>query len=73
MVLGEEALELFRSRDGFNFSWGLICSDDVSLLELSRAAAAVGRTDLADTLFEQALAAGSGEARATLADQAGRG
>ena len=40
------------------------CSDDVTLLELSRAAAAVGRPSESAALLEKAVAAGSAEAAA---------
>ena len=59
----EEALELFRSRRGFDFSILWTCTDDVSLLELARAAAALGRPD-ADEWLRRARDAGSVEARA---------
>jgi len=58
-----EALDLFTQREGHDFSFMWACSDDVTLLELSRAAAAVGRPSEAATLLAQAVAAGSPEAR----------
>ena len=60
-----EGLDLFTRREGHDFSFMWACSDDVTLLELSRAAAAVGRSSEAATLFEDAVAAGSPEARAS--------
>ena len=60
----DEADELFRSRRGHDFSALWTCTDDVSLLELARAAAAVGRADRAREWFARAQEAGSGEARA---------
>ena len=59
----DEALQLFQERQGYEFGllWG--CSDDVDLLELSRAAAAVGRAELADELLGRAIEFGSAEAR----------
>ncbi len=59
----DEAEELFRSRRGHDFSALWTCTDDVSLLELARAAAALGRADRAREWFEQARNAGSGEAK----------
>ncbi len=61
----EEALELFSGRRGHDFSLMWACSDDVTLLELSRAAAAVGRSSEAADFFEKARAAGSQEALAS--------
>ncbi|HWZ84863.1 MAG TPA: protein kinase, partial [Thermoanaerobaculia bacterium] len=60
----EEALALFRTRTGHDFSFMWACTDDVTLLELSRAAAAVGSGSEAARLLEAALAAGSREAQA---------
>jgi TolB-like protein/tetratricopeptide (TPR) repeat protein len=57
-----EALELFTRRERHDFSFMWACSDDVTLLELSRAAAVVGRRSDAATLLEKAVAAGSQEA-----------
>ena len=50
-----------------DFSYLLTCSDDVSLLELARAAAAVGRANEADVLLSRARRAGSSEAGAAQA------
>ena len=60
----EEAAGLDAGRRGHDFSFMWACTDDVTLLELSRAAAAVGRSDLAADLFARARAAGSREALA---------
>jgi len=54
----EEALELLERRDGFNFSWTLVASSEVSLSELARAAAVLGRDRQARDLREQARKAG---------------
>jgi hypothetical protein len=54
----EEAIELFERREGFNFSWALIASDEVSLNELARAATVLGRDGLARELLERARKAG---------------
>ncbi len=58
-----DALELFERREGHDFSMMWSCTDDVTLLELSRAATSVGRGADAAALFDRALAAGSQEAR----------
>ncbi len=55
----EEALELYESRQGHDFSLMWSCSDDVTLLELSRAAAAAGRIALAAELRSRAVEAGA--------------
>ncbi len=39
----EEAMRLFDGRQGFDLSYLWVCSDEVTLFELSRAAAALGR------------------------------
>ncbi len=59
-----EAARLYRDRRGHDFSFLWACTDDVTLLELARAAAAVGRSGEAEDLFRQARAAGSREALA---------
>jgi len=59
----DEAEALFAARRGHDFSALWTCTDDVSLLELARAAAAVGREERARELWERARSAGSGEAR----------
>ncbi len=58
----DQAVDLFRVRRGHDFSTLWVCTDDVSLLELARAAAAIGRPEDAAGLFAEARAAGSGEA-----------
>ena len=58
----EEALALFRTRSGHDFSFMWACTDGVTLLELSRAAAALGKVSEAADFLEQARAAGSREA-----------
>jgi serine/threonine-protein kinase len=58
----EEAVRLHRDRQGFNFSNMWSCTDDVALLELARAAAALGRSEEAADLLARARAAGSREA-----------
>ena len=60
----EEALALFRSRCGHDFSLMWACSDDVTLLDLARAAAALGRGQQSAALFAEARRAGSREALA---------
>jgi TolB-like protein/Tfp pilus assembly protein PilF len=61
----DEALGLFRSRHGFSFDMMWSCDDGVTLLELSRAAAAAGRDAEAQELRARAVAAGSREATLT--------
>ena len=61
----DEAMELFSVRHGHDFSMMWSCADDVTLLELSRAAVAAGRPSEAAALFEKARAAGSQEALAS--------
>ena len=58
----DEALALFRTRSGHDFSFMWVCTDGVSLLELSRAAAALGKESEAANFLEEARAAGSREA-----------
>jgi hypothetical protein len=58
----DEARALFEKREGFDFSLFWCCTDDVTLLELARAARVAGRADEADALLEQARQAGSREA-----------
>ncbi len=60
----EEALDLFGRRERHDFSLMWACSDDVTLLELSRAADQAGRSEEAAELLEKARAAGSAEAAA---------
>ena len=58
----EEALRLLERREGFDFSFFWTGSDDVTLLELARAAATLGRSDEARMLLQRAREAGSVEA-----------
>lgn len=58
----EEALALFESRRGHDFSLMWTCSDDVTLLDLARAAAVLGREPESKALFAAARSAGSREA-----------
>ena len=58
----EEATRLFEERQGHNFGPLIGISDDIDLLELSRAAAALGRMELARDLLEKARDHGSTEA-----------
>jgi TolB-like protein/Tfp pilus assembly protein PilF len=58
----DQACDLFARRDGHDFSLMWACTDDVTLLELSRAAASFSKTDEAAELRHRALAAGSSEA-----------
>jgi hypothetical protein len=54
-----EALALFESRQALNFQYFHGCHDDVTLLELARAARAVGRRGDAESLLARAREAGS--------------
>jgi eukaryotic-like serine/threonine-protein kinase len=58
----DQALDLFARRDGHDFSLMWSCTDDITLLELSRAAAFFGRTEEAAALRRKAVALGSSEA-----------
>ena len=58
----DEALTLFERRQGYSFDVMWVCTEGVTLLELSRAAAAAGRDAEAQDLRARAVAAGSGEA-----------
>ncbi|NLN10505.1 MAG: protein kinase [Acidobacteria bacterium] len=58
----EAARSLFDSRHGHDFSLMWTCTEDATLLDLARAAAALGRREEAAALFARARAAGSGEA-----------
>ncbi len=58
----DEALGLFRSRQGYSFDMMWCCDEGTTLLELSRAAAAAGRDAEAQELRARAVAAGSREA-----------
>jgi hypothetical protein len=64
----EQAIELFERREGFSFHVLWCCTDDITLLELARAAAAVGRAQQAGDLLKRAQDDGSAEAteKATL-------
>jgi tetratricopeptide (TPR) repeat protein len=57
----EEALTLFERREGWNFQWIWGCSDDITLLELARAARTLGRHDDTHRLLERARAFGCTE------------
>ena len=56
--LFEEALALFETRAGFDFSLFWLCADDVTLLELASAAGVLGRAAEAQSLVNRARAAG---------------
>ena len=58
----EEALDVFRRREGFDFRFFWCCMDDLTLLELARAAKSLGRTELARQLLSEAIDIGSMEA-----------
>jgi tetratricopeptide (TPR) repeat protein len=58
----EEALDVFRRREDFDFSFMYCCVDDVTLLELARAAKSLGKIELARQLFSEAMDMGSVEA-----------
>ncbi|HEX4440594.1 MAG TPA: protein kinase [Thermoanaerobaculia bacterium] len=58
----DEALALFEERRTHNFDWLWLCTDDVSLLDLSRAARACGREDQARELLDRARAFAGAEA-----------
>src|SRR5437667_10359018 len=49
-----EALRIFDERQGLNFQYFHACHDDVTLLELARAAEAVGRRTDAEALLVRA-------------------
>jgi Tfp pilus assembly protein PilF len=53
----EEAIVLLNDRKGFNFSWFWLCTEDVTLNELGRAALALGREDEGRALLKRAAAA----------------
>ena len=55
----DEVLELFERREDSNFSWMLVCSEDVTLLELVRAAQAIDPNSDARDLLTRALRVGS--------------
>jgi serine/threonine protein kinase/tetratricopeptide (TPR) repeat protein len=58
-----EARDLFEKRDRFDFAWLWFCTDDVTLLDLSRAASALGIVDEAASLRRLAAERGSIEAQ----------
>lgn len=70
-----EALKLYEKQTDYDFGYLWGCSDDVTLLELSRAARALGQAEQADALLAQAVASGSTEGRAEIdaSDRAGGG
>ncbi len=57
----ERALQLLEKREGMDFSWFWLCSDGEALLELSRAAAGLGRIEEAERLLERARESGATE------------
>ena len=61
----DEAHELFRRRDRFNFAILWTCGDEATLVDLGRSAVALGRTEGA-TLLDRARSLASYEARALL-------
>jgi hypothetical protein len=58
----EEGLELYDRREGWDFRWLWGCSEDITLLELARAAAALGRDEAARRLIARACDVGCTEA-----------
>jgi hypothetical protein len=56
------ACALFARRDNGDFNYCFGCHDDVTLMDLARAAHALGRADEANSLLARASAAGSLEA-----------
>jgi serine/threonine protein kinase/tetratricopeptide (TPR) repeat protein len=63
-----EALRLYTERTRLNFALTFMCSDDVTLVELARAALHAGSPDASD-LLKRACDAGSFEARRLAASQ----
>ena len=61
----DEAVALFRTRRGHDFSFMWTCTDGMTALELARAASSLGRPDEAREWSEKARGAGS---RATVSD-----
>lgn len=61
----DQAMRLLQDRDRFNFSLLWTCNEETTLVELARAAAAVGRP--ADAMLARARDAGSYEAGILLA------
>lgn len=62
----DQARRLYVERDHFDFSWLHFCWEDVTLLSLARAAAALGRHEEAEHLRRRAVSSGSLEARQPL-------
>jgi serine/threonine protein kinase/tetratricopeptide (TPR) repeat protein len=60
----DEALTLFEGRAGYDFSWLWCCQEDVTHLELARAARAGSRHEVSRRHLDAARAAGSREAQA---------
>ncbi|MEO7132659.1 MAG: hypothetical protein ABI024_00415, partial [Vicinamibacterales bacterium] len=58
-----EALRLYRQRDRFDFGWFPVCTEDVTLLDLSRAADALGMVEESRVLRQNAEGKGSIEAQ----------
>ena len=58
----EEALQVFRDSGSWSFHFLYLCTADITLCALARAAAAVGQTDLAVKLRDEAIDYGSIEA-----------
>jgi len=58
-----EAQRLHRDRNRFDFSWFPMCTDEVTLMDLSRAASAIGRVDESNVLRQRAAEIGSIEAQ----------
>jgi len=58
----EEGLQLFEEREAFDFSWVLVCSEEISLFQLARAAAKLDRTLQAAQLLQASRQAGLSEA-----------
>ncbi len=58
----DEALTLFDTRSGYSFKLFYGCYDWFTLLELARSARAVARLDVADALYQRAVAARCREA-----------
>ena len=57
-----EALAICEQRDAYDFHWLWLCTDDVTLSELARAALALGRPEEAARLAARARLAGAPEA-----------
>jgi serine/threonine-protein kinase len=61
----QDATNLFERRDRFDFSWFWLCTKDITLLDLSRAAVTLGRDDAAE-FRDRAARLGSFEAASGL-------